>query len=50
MFENLLTKKLDIEFKEQSNCYTFEIFDFLTEQQYELLEKNFPEMDVYKAK
>ena len=50
MFENLLTKKLDIEFKEQSNCYTFEIFDFLTEQQYELLEKNFPKMDVYKAK
>ena len=50
MFEDLLTKKLDIEFKEQSNCYTFEIFNFLSEQQYEELEKNFPMMDVIEAK
>ena len=50
MFENLLTKKLDIEFKELSNCYTFEIFDFLSDQQYEELEKNFPKMNAIEAK
>ena len=50
MFDDLLYKKLDIEFKEQSNCYTFEIFNFLSEQQYEELEKYFPKMNVNKAK
>ena len=42
MFENLLTNNLNVNFFEKSNCYTFEIPNFLSDDQYNALYKNFP--------
>ena len=50
MFENILLKNLDIEFKNETNCYAFEIKNFLSDEQYNELEKNFPLIDEQKAK
>ena len=49
MFENILTKKMDVEFKKESNCYTFEISNFLSEEQYSKLEENYPSFNTHEA-
>ena len=46
MFENILKKNLDINFRKESTCYTFEIPDFLSDEQYDLLEQNFPKLGI----
>jgi len=46
MFKNVLKKNLDIIFKKESNCYTFEIPDFLSDEQYDLLDQNFPRLGI----
>ena len=43
MFENLLTDKLDIKFYKETNCYAFEIENFLSEEQYKALYENLPD-------
>tara|TARA_Y100000996_G_C22414187_1_gene598555 strand:+ start:54 stop:869 length:816 start_codon:yes stop_codon:yes gene_type:complete len=49
MFDELLKKNLTVDFKKESNCFTFEIPNFLSDNQYELLKQNFPKIDVNKA-
>ena len=46
MFENILKKNLDINFKKETNFYTFEIPDFLSDEQYDLLDQNFPRLGI----
>ena len=46
MFKNILKNNLDIFFKKESNCYTFEIPDFLSDEQYDLLDQNFPRLGI----
>ena len=50
MFEQILNKKLEINFRKDSNCYTFEIPNFLSDDQYNLLEQNFPKVGLDEAK
>ena len=38
-FEDILDNKLDIKFYKFSNCYAFEIENFLSDEQYELIKK-----------
>tara|TARA_B100001057_G_C22865499_1_gene956311 strand:+ start:668 stop:1477 length:810 start_codon:yes stop_codon:yes gene_type:complete len=49
MFENILNNDLDINFKKGSNCYAFEIPNFLSEEQYDLLNQNFPRIEAEEA-
>jgi len=49
MFDNILKNKLSIDFKKESNCYTFEIPNFLSEEQYDLLDQNFPKIGIDEA-
>ena len=44
-FDDILEKKLDIKFYEFSNCFAFEIENFLSDEQYELIKKNLPNAD-----
>lgn len=46
MFENLLTDKLDIKFYKETNCYAFEIENFLSEEQYKALYENLPDVKI----
>jgi len=46
MFENLLTNKLNIKFYKETNCYAFEIKDFLSDEQYDALHKNLPNIEI----
>lgn len=50
MFEQILDKKLEVNFRKDSNCYTFEVENFLSDDQYNLLEQNFPKIRVAEAK
>ena len=50
MFESLLTKKLNIKFFEKTNCYGFEIEDFLSDEQYYALLKNIPDISLNEIK
>ena len=49
MFENLLTNNLNVNFFEKSNCYAFEIPNFLSDDQYNALYKNFPNIKKNEA-
>ena len=49
MFENFFSKKLNIDFKKDSNCYAFEIPNFLSDEQYNILYQNFPKIGVTEA-
>lgn len=44
-FDNILEKKLEIKFHTISNCYAFEIENFLDDEQYELIKKNLPNFE-----
>ena len=46
MFKNLLTEKLNINFYKETNCYAFEIKDFLSDEQYSTLYKNIPDIKI----
>lgn len=46
MFENLLTNKLNIKFFKKTNCYAFEIENFLSDEQYDALHKNLPNIKI----
>ena len=42
MFNNLIQPNLNLSFYKETNFYTFKIKDFLNEEQYKLLNDNFP--------
>ena len=42
MFQNLLKKNFEVNFLDYSNCYAFEIPNFLDDEQYNELSKNIP--------
>ena len=44
-FRDILEKRLDIKFYKFSNCFAFEIENFLSDEQYELIKKNLPNTD-----
>ena len=50
MFENLLTNKLDIKFFKETNCYAFEIENFLSDEQYNALRENLPDIKINEFK
>ena len=50
MFENLLRKKLDIKFFKETNCYAFEIENFLSDEQYNALRENLPDIKINEFK
>ena len=50
MFENLLTNKLDIKFFKETNCYAFEIKNFLSDEQYNALRENLPDIKINEFK
>ena len=50
MFENLLTDKLDIKFFKETNCYAFEIKNFLSDKQYNALRENLPDIKLNEFK
>ncbi len=41
-FKDILEKRLDIKFYKFSNCFAFEIENFLSDEQYEIIRKNLP--------
>ncbi len=49
MFKNILKKEPKINFKKESNCYTFEIPNFLSDEEYDLLDQNFPKIGIDEA-
>ncbi len=50
MFENLLKNKLEIKFFKETNCYAFEIKNFLSEEQYCALRENLPDIKINEFK
>ena len=44
-FKDILEKRLDIKFYKFSNFFFFEIENFLSDEQYELIKKNLPNTD-----
>tara|TARA_B100000959_G_C14863505_1_gene575248 strand:- start:189 stop:1016 length:828 start_codon:yes stop_codon:yes gene_type:complete len=50
MFENLLTNKLNIKFFKETNCYAFEIENFLSDEQYNALRENLPDIKINEFK
>ena len=50
MFENLIEDKLNIKFFKETNCYAFEIEDFLSEEQYRSLNANLPNIKTNEYK
>ena len=49
MFENLLKNKLNLKFF-KTNCYAFEIENFLSQDQYESIYKNLPDIKISEFK
>jgi len=45
MFNNLVKDNYKVSFFEKSNCYTFEIPNFFSEEQYDILYKNLPNIE-----
>jgi len=50
MFENLIEDKLNIKFFKETNCCTFEIENFLSEEQYDSLNTNLPDIKTNEYK
>ena len=50
MFENLLKNKLNIKFFKETNCYAFEIENFLSDEQYNALRENLPNIKINEFK
>ena len=50
MFENLLTDKLNVKFFKQTNCFAFEIENFLSDEQYNALSRNLPDIKINEFK
>ena len=50
MFENLLKNKLNIKFFKETNCYAFEIENFLSDEQYNALRENLPDIKINEFK
>mgnify|MGYP006133132357 FL=1 len=50
MFENLIEDKLNIKFYKETNCYAFEIENFLSEEQYGSLNTNLPDIKTNEYK
>lgn len=46
MFESLIENKLNIKYFNETNCFAFEIKDFLSEEQYNLLYTNLPNIKI----
>ena len=49
MFQDLLDKRFNINFLDNSSCYAFEIQDFLDDHQYEQLNQNIPDFKKKQA-
>jgi hypothetical protein len=50
MFENLLKNKVNIKFFRETNCYAFEIENFLSQDQYESIYNNLPVIKISEFK
>ena len=50
MFDNLLNEKFEVNFHNNTNCYAFEIPNFLNDEQYEQIKKNIPSFEKEDAK
>ena len=50
MFENLIEDKLNIKFFKETNCFAFEIENFLSEEQYSSLNANLPDIKTNEYK
>ena len=49
MFNNLIKDNYKVNFFEKSNCYTFEIPNFFSDEQYNMLYKNLPNIERREA-
>ena len=50
MFKNLLTNKINVKFFKETNCYVFEIENFLSQDQYDSIYENLPNIKINEFK
>ena len=50
MFKNLLTNKINVKFFKETNCFAFEIENFLSQDQYDSMYENLPSIKINEFK